>query len=127
LLQTNISGANPTASMDQILQSARKLEQWDINVPDTAKSDSAVLFKVFQNMNSATDAALVKTSIDSAILDSLRSALSKEPGSKAFHAAMRTLGALSELVEVISSRTVKQLNQVLTRMWDFNGNISNRS
>ena len=120
VLRANSSVGSQSYSSDMVFRSARKLEQWDISIPETTHSESAELFNVFQAMHISTDAINVKKSLNSAILTELKSAFEKEVRSKALHASFRHLGALSEMDEVFSSRTSRQLEEVWTRMLERN-------
>jgi ataxia telangiectasia mutated family protein len=105
-------------SLDQTLLTARKLEQWDVGAPDIRASDSAVLFKVFQGLHSASQDYELGAIIDNALVIELESALLKEPGSKALHSALRTISVLEEVSEVISCRNVGMIEGVWSKMWD---------
>jgi ataxia telangiectasia mutated family protein len=123
VLRANSSVGSHSYSSDMVFRSARKLEQWDISIPETAHSESAELFNVFQTMNSSTDATIVKKSLNSAILTELKSAFEKEVRSKALHASFRHLGVLSEMDEVFSSRTSRQIEEVWARMLERNASL----
>lgn len=105
-------------SLDQTLLTARKLEQWDVGAPDIRASDSAVLFKVFQGLHSASHDSELSTIVDRALVMELESALCKEPGSKALHSALRTLSVLEEVNEIISCRNVQMIEDVWSGMWN---------
>jgi serine-protein kinase ATM len=123
VLKTNSTTSSHGSSSDMVFRSARKLEQWDISIPEAINSDSAVLFNVFQDMNTSTDIANLKKNLNSAILTELKSAFEKEVRSKALYASFRNLGVLTEIDEVFSSRTPRQIEEVWTRMLDRNTSL----
>jgi serine-protein kinase ATM len=123
LLQSNTSGGGQSINLNRMLQSARKLEQWDINAPEENTGDSTILFKLFQGIAAASDLNRVNESVNSAMLIQLKLALQKELGTKGFRAALRTLGVLTEIDEVFSSRNVEQLYDASARMESRNSSL----
>ncbi|KAF2667225.1 hypothetical protein BT63DRAFT_427633 [Microthyrium microscopicum] len=102
--------------LDDALQTARKLEQWDIRAPETSTSEPAMLFKVFQGLSATTEAPVVKSRIDSSIVSVMRAALKPGLDPRVLQASFRTLGVLAEIDEVISSRSVADLVEARNRM-----------
>jgi ataxia telangiectasia mutated family protein len=109
--QSPIAGRDETTVTEGTFSIARKLEQWDVGVPEIPKSDSDVLLKAFQGLRNASDVTVVNSAIDSVILMQMRSTILKEPGSKSLHNSLATLGVLGEIDLAISGAIKGQLIQ----------------
>jgi ataxia telangiectasia mutated family protein len=109
--QSPIAGRDEPTVTEGTFTIARKLEQWDIGVPEVPKSDSDVLLKAFQELRNAVDVTVVNKAIDSVILIQMQSTIMKEPGSKSLHNSLATLGVLGEIDLAISGAIAGQLVQ----------------
>jgi ataxia telangiectasia mutated family protein len=116
LLQSAAGGQ----TLDQTLETSRKLEQWDIGVPDLASSHTATLFRVFQDLHNSTNTTNVRLKVDDAIQSLVRSTFHANPSSREVHAVHQSLGALCEIDELLSSVSSKQFDATWKRMRERN-------
>jgi ataxia telangiectasia mutated family protein len=116
LLQSAAGGQ----TLDQTLETSRKLEQWDIGVPDLASSHTATLFRVFQDLHNSTNTTNVRLKVDDAIQSLVRSTFHPNPSSREVHAAHQSLGALCEIDELLSCVSSKQFDATWRRMRERN-------
>ena len=98
------------AAFDSMLQSATSLQQWDIPVPPISRSPSAVMFKVFQNLNSAGTLCEVFSSLDASFLAMLDLLANTDKSAHSLRAGMRTLGCLTEISDILSSTSSEQVH-----------------
>src|SRR5689334_4806025 len=103
LLSGRNSSSSGALSVDTALKTAMSLEQWDVRVPETTKSDSATLYRVFQSISSATDMASVRKDLDAGLLGTIQEMLDDTIVESAFRSKMNVLGVLSEVDNAISS------------------------
>ena len=120
LLQSSNAIAGGDTTLDQTLETSRKLEQWDIGVPDLASSHTATLFRVFQDLHNSAKGTELRPKVDDAIQNIVRSAFQTNMYSKDIHAARQTLGALCEIDELLSSVSTEQFDATWQRMRDRN-------
>lgn len=120
LLQSGNAIAGGDSTLDQTLETSRRLEQWDISVPDLASSHTATLFRVFQDLHNSTKGTELRVKVDDAIQSIVRSAVQANTNSRDFQAARQTLGALCEIDELLSSVSSEQFDATWRRMRDRN-------
>lgn len=105
--------AIPFSSM---LKAATNLRQWDIPVSPLNSSPSATIFRVFQNLNTYGTLADMRTSIDENLTNSLALIDSDSRSAKSLRTAMRVLGILTEIEEVLDSKTADEVSQAWQRV-----------
>jgi ataxia telangiectasia mutated family protein len=114
-------GSSHGADMvDSTLKTAMSLEQWDVRVPDTAISDTATLYRIFQAVNNATSIATIRKELDAGLLQTFKSTLNPSIIERTLKSKLRTVGVLAEIDDVVTSRSTTQL----TDAWN---NIRKRS
>ena len=104
----NIAGTGPK-SIDSMMRTARKLEQWDISAPTTSISCEHTIFRTFQGVNNATDSVSLRSSINMGLSAALLSLVQGRSSEKYMHTALRTLAVLAEGDELLSSINTEQL------------------
>lgn len=103
-------------TIEAMLQSARKLEQWDIPAPSAYKSEASTIFRAFQCLNSYIDPQSVIGSLDSGFLDTIKQLFDGRQTASGLHSILRTLAVLTEIDEVIASKGSDQLEEAWQRM-----------
>jgi ataxia telangiectasia mutated family protein len=123
LLQSSNAITGSDATVDQTLETSRKLEQWDIGVPDLSSSHAATLFRVFQDLHNSAKGTELRPKVDAAIQNIVRSTFQTSVNSRDIQAACQTLGALCEIDELLSSVSSEQFGATWRRMRDRNSTL----
>ena len=111
----NISTADHR-SLDSMLKTARKLEQWDLPAPPSHKSGVGTLFRVFQGINKVSTAESLAQQLNNGILESMKAMLGDTVGGSERYTISQTLAVLVEADEVLSSRNTDQLKEAWMRL-----------
>ena len=109
-----VSDTGPS-SIDSMLSTARKLEQWDISVPTSHKSDTSTVFRTLQSINNATDPDSITSAIENGLLDAIDLLLAGNNATSLNYTRLRALAMLTETDEVYTSNGSEQLNEVFAR------------
>ena len=117
---SKMSHTGPT-TVDSMLRTARKLEQWDISVPASHTSGASMVFRAFQSINKSTDSVMIKSSLDSGFADSMRQLMSGGTADASVYTTLNTLAILSEMDDAVSSNGREQLEEVWSRFDLRNG------
>ncbi|KAF2398800.1 hypothetical protein EJ06DRAFT_91696 [Trichodelitschia bisporula] len=107
-------------SVDSVLRTAQKLEQWDIRVPETAKSETATTFMVFQGIHNAPNSEIMRKRLDTGFLTTIHKVLSPDTARNSLKRSLRTLGLLTEIDDVLSSSSPDQLQDAIVNMQERN-------
>lgn len=114
-LTSSSFGATPDAN-DDMLDSARKLQQWDIALPEGQVNSAARLMSVYQHLSQATSQDSLMKNIESIALDHLRSGVTM-PGSKLpAQEWLSSLGVISETIETVASHNVTEIENTWQQM-----------
>ncbi|KAL9000304.1 MAG: hypothetical protein Q9169_001021 [Polycauliona sp. 2 TL-2023] len=108
---TNLS---PNASRT-MLNTARKLEQWDLSAPVSDANSASSTFRVFQSINNAPNAETFLKVIDGAVAESIGLLRSGDITGSSIHEILGTLAVLTEVDELCSVRGMEQLEDVWLR------------
>ncbi|KAI9879869.1 MAG: Serine/threonine-protein kinase tel1 [Pleopsidium flavum] len=103
-------------TVEAMLQSARKLEQWDIPAPSTYKSEASTIFRAFQCLNSYMDPQSVINCLDSGFVDTVKQLFDGRQTASGLRSILRTLAVLAEIDEAIASRGSDQLEEAWQRL-----------
>lgn len=98
-------------SFDSMLQAATSLQQWDIPVSPMNISPSAIVFRVFQNINTSGNIAEISPSIDESFLSILNLLASTSRSALSLRTAMRALGIMTEISDVLCSTSAQQIDE----------------
>lgn len=101
--------SNGAGMVDLVLKTAMNLEQWDVRVPETANSDTATLYRVFQSVNNATDITSVRKDLNASFLQTIRGMLDSSVVERTLRSRINTLGVLAEIDDVVTSVSAEQL------------------
>ena len=104
------------SSIDAALQTARKLEKWDVSAPSTHLSPASTTFRVFQNLNMTSDVSKISNVIKGGFSDLMKQLLVGESMKSTEQSIYASLAILTEIDEVYSSRGPEQFDDVLDRL-----------
>lgn len=111
-VSNNTEGAS--LDPDHLLSTAISLQQWDIPALPPQRSAMTVLFKAFQNLNTADTMKDVLKFNDDCFLDILGQTQEAKRSVTALRDSMRALGLLTEVDDVLRSTNSAQVED----MWD---------
>ncbi|PWY67189.1 ataxia telangiectasia mutated [Aspergillus heteromorphus CBS 117.55] len=104
------SSRDTSGSFDSMLQTARDLRRWDIPVSPMSPSPSATIFRGFQSLNASGTLSDVYNSVDECLLSSLDLLTSTSRSAISLRTAMRILGVMTEVGDVLSSKSAEDIN-----------------
>ncbi|KAL4957717.1 hypothetical protein BDW69DRAFT_180363 [Aspergillus filifer] len=102
--------------IDDMLKAATNLRQWDIPVSPLNTSPPATIFRAFQSLNTSGALVDMHASIEDSFANSLNLIDSGRRSAASLRTAMRTLGILTEIEEVLSSKTRDEVDEKWQRM-----------
>ncbi|KAI9716271.1 MAG: hypothetical protein M1812_005496 [Candelaria pacifica] len=103
-------------STESLFQTARKLEQWDIQPPKLQSTEASTIFRAFQSVNTISEHKLLSQALDSNVLEVMTELQRGDRTGPSLHSSLRTLAVLTEVDEVISSTGVLDLKEAWSRM-----------
>ena len=98
-LSGNINEAD-TAARDAMLRSARKLERWDIAVPESDNGHAAVIYKTFQYLNDARSIESIFAAVSSGLITSIHSLIENKSTATSAHITLASLAVMTEIREL---------------------------
>lgn len=107
-LLSKMSNSDPD-SIDSMLRTARKLEQWDISAPVSHVSCTGTIFRVFQSINNAADSRALSVALDTGIQESMRVLMAGNVANSSLQTTLSTLSILAEAEDVLSSTSRDEL------------------
>lgn len=113
-LLSKMSKSGPN-SIDSMLQTARKLEQWDISAPTSHASCTSALFRVFQAVNNAADYNALSFALDTGIQETMKTLVGGNTAGSSLQTTLSTLSILTEAEEILSSIDSDQLREACSR------------
>jgi ataxia telangiectasia mutated family protein len=115
LLQAQQSVGAAATSLDSMFCTARKLEQWDIPVPSNSDSHGVTIYRAFQAAHNATSRGTFMKVVNEGLEGTMKRFLRDDLSAGALHESLRTLAALSEMDEVLSSQGSEDFEETLVR------------
>jgi ataxia telangiectasia mutated family protein len=112
ILREQPSESASSAYMDNVYQSARKLEQWDLPISSTIKTEAATVFRALQSVNTLSDQSSILQSVDSALYDTIKRMTEETHTGLSLQESLRTLAVLTEIDEVLNAGDAPQLDEV---------------
>lgn len=113
-LLSKMSKPGPS-SIDSMLQTARKLEQWDISAPTSHTSCTSTIFRVFQTVNNAADYKALNLALDTGTQETMKALMVGNPSGSSLQTTLSTLSILAEAEEILSSKDSDQLRAACSR------------
>ncbi|KAL8689365.1 MAG: hypothetical protein Q9218_004951 [Villophora microphyllina] len=103
------------SSLKTMLNTARKLEQWDLSAPVAHSDPASSVFRAFQGINNAPNADAFGGIVDGAFAESMHMLKSNDGSGSSIHETLKTLAILTEMDEMCSVRDLDQLEDVWLR------------
>ncbi|RAL14631.1 DNA-binding protein kinase TEL1 [Aspergillus homomorphus CBS 101889] len=98
-------------SLDSMLQTATSLRQWDIPVSPLHASPPGAVFRTFQSLSTSGTLADISTSVNECLLSSLELLNSNSRSVSGLRTAMRVLGIMTEVSDVLCARSADELDE----------------
>lgn len=113
-LTSGQAGMTAAAATDEMLDSARKLQQWDIALPESNVDGSSRLLTLYQELRQATKMTAAVDALNTLTLDHVRAANSVFASARPSRAWFNSLGLIAESLELVSCTNQTEL----TSSWD---------
>ncbi|PQE18076.1 Phosphatidylinositol 3 protein [Rutstroemia sp. NJR-2017a BVV2] len=126
LLQAQQSVGAAATSLDSMFRTARRLEQWDIPVPSNSDSHGVTIYRTFQAAHDASSRGAHMKVLNEGLESTMKRFLRDDLSAGALHESLRTLAALSEMDEVLSSQGSEEFEETLVRFDDISQVLSCR-
>ncbi|KAK0289904.1 Serine/threonine-protein kinase tel1 [Friedmanniomyces endolithicus] len=97
--------ADSSSSSDELLNTARKLQQWDMALPQTAPTVAATRFSAFQHLSCAVNVDDAGTKLRSLVLSHMRSETGSNTAGVPSPAWCNALASLTEALTIVRSST----------------------
>lgn len=108
LSSEQFKAAGPNTA-ERALEAARKLEQWDIRVPESASTEPSIVYAVLQGISNATNMDEVRRQLDRGFTDALAMMVAKDTSPELIRSGSRTLGTLTEIDDIMTSVSLENL------------------
>lgn len=108
LMHTSGSAKDMTTPFDSTLKAAISLQQWDVPVSPVETSPQSITFHAFQSLNTSSLEETL-TCVDSSLLMTLDAATKRSQSGMQLRAAMRNLGVLTEMSDVLRSKSLDDI------------------
>ena len=115
LLSDNINEKNLNI-WSYTLDSARRLELWDVNPPDTVGDGLGSVFGVFRSINKANQVPHLLGALDNGFANGLQNLLKVTSRGKSSRTVLIELAVLVETEELLGSQGETQLDEVVLRL-----------
>lgn len=109
---TNLS----PVSLKTMLNTARKLEQWDLSAPASPTNPTGSVFRAFQGINNVPNVDAFGSVVDTALIEAVRLLITWDMAGSSVHETLGTLAVLTEMDELCSVRDLEQLEDVWLRL-----------
>ena len=111
--QQNI-GATPS-SLESMFRTAQKLEMWNLPAPVESDHHAVVVYKAFQSMYQATDAALVRSTIYNGFQRTMHSLTGQGMNATAIRNRLGALASLTELDDLMNVSDSAEMDRILDK------------
>ncbi|KIV99427.1 uncharacterized protein PV09_08859 [Verruconis gallopava] len=127
LLSSRNSAFKASGTLDSFLQTAMRLEQWDVRVPENASSDTVTLYKIFQTVNIAKDITTVREQINAGITRTILNMKAPTTVDRTFKSSLSTLGILTDIDGMITSTSPEELHDICGLLHEREASLSSVS
>ena len=107
-------GSTAIAATEEMLDSARKLQQWDIPLPESSVDGSSRLLTIYQELRQATSMTAAVDALNILTVEHVRAARNLHTSARPSRAWFNCLGLIAESLELTSSASQTEL----TTSWD---------
>ena len=118
MLQSQQASEMDDEVMSSIYQTARKLEQWNLPIPDAAlgpRDDNITIYRTFQSLSNVVDRAGARTAVNEGLSATMGKLLSVRSGARSVHGSLQALAVLMEVGEVVSTNKSEEFEEMLGR------------
>lgn len=115
LLQTQQSLDGAPASLETTFQTARRLEQWNLPVPESTSNYAATVYKAYQAIHKANDMSAIRSTIHEGFEETMRALSTQGYNATSLRQHLGSLAVLSELYDVLDATNFSDLEKVLER------------
>ncbi|KAL4887390.1 hypothetical protein BJY04DRAFT_212427 [Aspergillus karnatakaensis] len=116
MLSASGHSSDTSVPFGSMLKAATNLRQWDIPVSPLNTSPSATIFRAFQTLNTSGMLVDVSSSIDESLTNSLNLIDNDRHSALSLRTAMKVLGILTEIEDVINCKSTEDINQQWQRI-----------
>ncbi|OBT86494.1 hypothetical protein VE02_04917 [Pseudogymnoascus sp. 03VT05] len=102
-------------AIQNMFRTARKLEQWDLPIPDAYDGGSITIYKTFQALNNAVDRVSAHVAVDTGIKSAMSNLIQVQGDAASIHTSLQALSIFTEMDEVLSSSNSEQFEEMLQR------------
>ena len=103
-------------SIDSMLRTARKLEQWDLSAPVSHISSTGIVFRAFQSINNAANLENINSALSLGFKGSMKLLMTGVTADSSLQTTLSTLSILTEADEIFSSRNAQDLQEGWSRL-----------
>lgn len=103
------------SAIQNMFRTARKLEQWDLPIPDAYDGGSITIYKTFQALNNAVDRVSAHVAVDTGIRSAMSNLIQVQGDAASIHTSLQALSIFTEIDEVLSSSNSEQFEEMLHR------------
>ncbi|KAL1646059.1 Serine/threonine-protein kinase tel1 [Diplodia intermedia] len=96
-------------NLNQTLEVAQKLEQWDIRAPSFKKCEAAAVYKAFQGMSMSTDLVSVRKNLDHSFLETIETCIEPNASARTLQSSLRSFAVLNEIDEIMTAKHSEEL------------------
>ena len=115
-LQGGFLGFGNESTLENVYESAWKLEQWDLPCPMTYTGRQPLVYRALQKINNTVNAQDLSSDLDSSILEVMKQLTTGKQTGLSLGASIRTLAMLTEVEEVLTSKNSVQLQEAWRRL-----------
>lgn len=118
MLQSQQASVMDEEVMSSMYQTARKLEQWDLPIPDAAvgaRDDNTTIYRTFQSLSNVVDRAGARTAVNEGLSATMDKLLSVRSGARPVHGSLQALAVLMEVGELVSTNKSEEFEEMLSR------------
>jgi ataxia telangiectasia mutated family protein len=115
LLQSQQVVSMSAETVDSMFHTARRLEQWDLPIPQTYENDTITVYKTLQTINNTTNPKLVLGAIEDGLTSAMSNILQIGASANAVHKSLQALAILTEIDEVLNSSSSEQFEEMMER------------
>ncbi|KFY39903.1 hypothetical protein V494_03772 [Pseudogymnoascus sp. VKM F-4513 (FW-928)] len=102
-------------AIQNMFRTARKLEQWDLPIPDAYDGGSITIYRTFQALNNAVDRTSAHVAVDTGIRSAMSKLIQVQGDAASIHTSLQALSIFTEMDEVLSSSNSEQFEEMLQR------------
>jgi len=113
LLQAQQHLDGSSASLDGTFTTARRLEKWNLPVPENSGSWAATVYKAYQGLHQATELRLGRAPIYAGFVNTIRHMTERSLNTSALRQQYAALAALTELDDLINVSDGQDLKGIL--------------